>query len=344
MKTKTDKIILDKFGSYLGREQGCFTVRDRHGKKERFPLVENQIAEIQLRSGNLVSTGALATCAFWKVDCLILTQRGNPVGILKSLSDDSHVQTRVCQYEALANAKGVRIAKEITLAKIEGQNQLLKKYGLKWHDSFRYSQAINALGETDLKSIRNTLMSYEGKYSERYFKQILELFGESLRPQRRKTFKAYDGLNNILNLAYRVLFWKVHIALIRAKLEPYLGFLHGIQKGEPSLVCDFQDIYRYLIDDFVIGYCGTVDSEDFVLKDENCSANRKGKRQYLNETKTRDLLNRLNKYFEKKVTLPRIRRGEHQEIETLINEEALLFAAYLRNEKSAWRPRITDLS
>jgi hypothetical protein len=28
--------------------------------------------------------------------------------------------------------------------------------------------------------------------------------------------------------------------------------------------------------------------------------------------------------------------GEQQEIETLINEEALLFAKYLRNEKKDW--------
>ena len=343
MKTKTDKISLDGFGYYLGREKGCFIVRDRLGNQS-FPIVENRLSEIQLRSGNSVSTGALTTCAFWKIDCLILTQRGNPVGILKSLSDDSHVRTRICQYEALTNGKGVKIAKEITLAKIEGQNQLLKKYGLKWHDSFRYSQAIRALDETDLNLIRNKLMSYEGKYSERYFRQILQLFGESLRPEGRKTFRAYDGLNNILNLAYRVLFWKIHIALIKAKLEPYLGFLHGMQKGEPSLVCDFQDLYRYLIDDFVIDYCRTVRANDFVLKEENCSTNRKGKRQYLNEVKNKDLLNRLNEYFEKRVAIPRMRRGTHQEIETLVSEEVLLFAQYLRNENKNWVPRIASLA
>ena len=57
-----------------------------------------------------------------------------------------------------------------------------------------------------------------------------------------------------------------------------------------------------------------------------------------------DLLNRLNKYFEKRVTIPRIRRGEHQEKETLINEEGLLFARHLRDEKPTWHPRIVELS
>jgi hypothetical protein len=36
--------------------------------------------------------------------------------------------------------------------------------------------------------------------------------------------------------------------------------------------------------------------------------------------------------------------GDQQEIETLINEEALLFAQYLRNEKQIWIPRIASQS
>jgi hypothetical protein len=44
------------------------------------------------------------------------------------------------------------------------------------------------------------------------------------------------------------------------------------------------------------------------------------------------------------VQIPRVRMGEQQEIETLINEEALLFAKYLRDEKPIWHPRIVELS
>jgi CRISPR/Cas system-associated endonuclease Cas1 len=87
-----------------------------------------------------------------------------------------------------------------------------------------------------------------------------------------------------------------------------------------------------------------VKSKDFVLKTEAYSKDKIGRRQYLNETKNKDFVNRLNRYFETRVAIPRIRRGEHQEIETLINEEAFLFAKYLRDEKHTWNPRIVDLS
>lgn len=344
MKTKTVKLRLEGFGELLGREKGCLVVKDRKGKYKKYPLTENQIAEVTLRSGNLVSVGALATCAFWNVNLIVQTQWGNPIAVLKSLNDDDHVKTRISQYEALNNGKGLEIAKQIVLAKIKGQNQLLRKYGLRWLDYYAYSQAVKKTEGSDMTRVRARLMSYEGRFSEQYFREIFALFNEAFRPERRKTYKAYDGLNNIFNVAYRVLSWKVHLALIKAKLEPYLGFLHAVQFGLPSLVCDFEDLYRYLVDDFLIGFCQAVRDKDFVLKKEEYSDNKIGKREYLNKEKNRELIARLNKYFEAKVPIARTRRGNKQELETLINEEAYLFAQYLRGEKKQWIPRLPELA
>jgi hypothetical protein len=54
------------------------------------------------------------------------------------------------------------------------------------------------------------------------------------------------------------------------------------------------------------------------------------------------LFDDLNRFFETKVEAKRTRNGEHQTLETLINEEALLFAKYLRGEIKAWIPRIPN--
>jgi CRISPR-associated protein Cas1 len=128
--------------------------------------------------------------------------------------------------------------------------------------------------------------------------------------------------------------------LIKAKLEPYLGFLHSVQYGKPSLVCDFMEIYRYLIDNFLIEYCRNLSSKDFTIKTENLGRTKQGKRQYLTNQKTRDLLKKLEVYFESMFDVPRIKFGKKQTFETLIIEEALLLARYMRNEKSRWVPRI----
>lgn len=72
---------------------------------------------------------------------------------------------------------------------------------------------------------------------------------------------------------------------------------------------------------------------------DSSKKNRKGKRQYLIGVKTREMLKHLNRHLEGMVEIPRIRIGKRQTIETLINEEAIPFANFLRNEKETWTPR-----
>jgi CRISPR/Cas system-associated endonuclease Cas1 len=128
--SKTLKIALDKQGSYLGMEKGCFILKDKQGNTKRYPLFEKEISEVVLKSGNCVSTGALASLGFWDIDVLITTQRGKPVAMLRSLDNYDHVSTRLAQYEAIKDSRGLEIAQTIVLKKVEGQNQVLVKHGL----------------------------------------------------------------------------------------------------------------------------------------------------------------------------------------------------------------------
>jgi hypothetical protein len=104
-------------------------------------------------------------------------------------------------------------------------------------------------------------------------------------------------------------------------------------------VCDLQELYRYLIDDFIIGFCQGLRKKDFTVKSERVYRTRKVKRQYLNDTETRHMMKELEEYYESKVENPLLRHGKKQKIETLINEEALLLAKYLRNKSNTWIPR-----
>jgi hypothetical protein len=52
----------------------------------------------------------------------------------------------------------------------------------------------------------------------------------------------------------------------------------------------------------------------------------------------------LDQYFESKVEIPLMRHGKKQKIETLINEEALLLAKFLRDENADWMPRIAIIN
>jgi hypothetical protein len=98
-----------------------------------------------------------------------------------------------------------------------------------------------------------------------------------------------------------------------------------------------------LIDDYLIERCQKLHKNDFVVVTDFMMHLKMGKKIHLCEYETNDLAEGLNNLFEKTVEIPRIKHGNKQTIDTLINEEALLFAKYLRNEQKDWNPRIPSL-
>lgn len=342
--SKLVKLRLDSFGSHLGMEKGCFVLRDKSGETKRYPVLESQLGEVVLQSGNTISVGALVYLSCWNVDTLIVSGSGKPVGMLRNLFDDSNIATKVAQFKALENEKGLHVAKQIVLKKLESQNVFLRKHGLRQHDIIRVKDFVEHLEETNLKALRRKLLPVEGRCTNAYFAQMFQLFANDIRTSNnRKTFHAFDALNNNMNLVYSLLKWKTHSAIVRAKMEPFLGFLHSEQFGKPSLVCDVMEFYRSLADDFLVEYSKGIKRKDFVVKKEQYVRNKAGKREFLNDTKTKEMTKAFYSFMERQVSIPRIKVGNRQSLETLISEECLLLAKYLRGEKTHWEPRIAEL-
>jgi CRISPR/Cas system-associated endonuclease Cas1 len=110
-----------------------------------------------------------------------------------------------------------------------------------------------------------------------------------------------------------------------------------------QLVCDFQELYRYLIDDYLIMICRKLHKKDFVLVTDFMMRLKMGKRIHLCEYETNELAEGLNSLFESEVEIARIKHGNKQTLDTLINEETLLLAKFLRNERRERNPRISTL-
>ncbi len=161
--------------------------------------------------------------------------------------------------------------------------------------------------------------------------------------RKREDRKAYDGINNVFNFGYYVLKCHVHKALIKAKLEPYLGFLHALKDSTPSLVCDFMEPYRYLIDDLLVEPCQKYKKKDFVAVTDFMMNLRMGKKIHLWEYETNELADALAELFNRTVSIPRIRHEFKQTIDTLISEEAVLFAKSLQEKKIIWVPRLANV-
>ena len=338
--TKTEKIILNPYGKHLSTNKISFIVKNKKEQLEKIPFYK--VSEIVLTTGNSVSTNALFWASIYDIDILLLSPTGKPLGMFKSLKNNTHVKTRVCQYEAYRNRKGVEIAKQFVLGKIDAQTEILKKHRLLPFEASELpsKEVISRFYGKNVDSIRHKLTTIEAHYTKHYFNQIFKLFPKNLRVKRRESLGAYEPLNNLLNLAYEILAWKILKALTKAKLEPNLGFLHSIQPHKPSLVCDFQELYRSFIDDFLINYTKNLKRKDF--KHEYGRA--KTPRMFLKHPQSSHLIQALNNFFETRVNIQRIKKhGRKQKLETLINEETRLIAKYIRNEKPSWEPRIPTI-
>jgi CRISPR-associated protein Cas1 len=182
-ETKTEKVlILKPYGRFLSYSEMKFKIKNKNQNTEK-EIDFYRVGQIILQTGSTVSVGALSSAGFWGIDCLILTASGKPVATMKALDDDSHVKTRICQYEAYKNRKGVEIAKQLVLGKIEAQKQLLRKYNLNplCSEKIPEKEKIKLLYAEKIEKIRNKLTSIEGKYTNHYFTQIFPLFPKFLQ-------------------------------------------------------------------------------------------------------------------------------------------------------------------
>ena len=83
--------------------------------------------------------------------------------------------------------------------------------------------------------------------------------------------------------------------------------------------------------------------KDFVVVTDFMMRLKMGKRIHLCEYEADSLADGLNNLFNRKVEIPRMRQGKSQTIDTLINEEVLLLAKFLRTEMKEWNPRQPSL-
>jgi hypothetical protein len=83
---------------------------------------------------------------------------------------------------------------------------------------------------------------------------------------------------------------------------------------------------------------------DFAIKEEVVNRRRTEKSEVLNKSETGWILVELNKFLENIVAVKRLRNGEHQALETFVNEETQLFVKFLKGAIINWAPRIPGIN
>jgi CRISPR-associated protein Cas1 len=113
----------------------------------------------------------------------------------------------------------------------------------------------------DGKNNIETIMTYEGRIADMYWDSVCKVFNR-LYPEfnfkrRNNTLNSHnrnasDEINALLNYGYSVMDSEVRKTVNSIGLDPSIGFLHEIADGRVSLICDLQELYRWLVDLSVI--------------------------------------------------------------------------------------------
>lgn len=137
------------------------------------------------------------------------------------------------------------LAKKFVEAKISNQNVVLQKIRAKNRIEADFSR-INNLEE---------LRGNEGATAKKYFsiwqKENL-LKHPDLEFLGRKKFPATDPVNSLLSFCFTLLHKEIHTQLLIASLDPFVAFLHEQSYGHAALASDFVEIYRGLVEHFVL--------------------------------------------------------------------------------------------
>ena len=317
MRKLISQIVLNDFGEYLGTCGQKFAVF-KNGKITR-KFDSHQIKEVYLKSGNTVSTQALTWCALYNINVLVLSNTEKLLASIQPLDGDARVKTRLAQYQAYNTEKGVKIAKAVVEARIQTQVNLLDEYGFKIRDLIPRLRRIKS---QNIEDVRPEIQGIEGRVSRWYFKKYFLLFPRIFRPKIRENQNANGALNNLLNLSYEILKGEIYKAVINAHLDPYLGYLHSIEFGKPSLICDLQEIFRILAEKFLIK-----NKEKYLNVDNFYSKNEK--RIFLKPRISKEFILNFNKSLEKKMPFKRRKFREKCTIK---------LAMYLHAQKNNYLP------
>ncbi len=168
---------------------------------------------------------------------------------------------RLAQFRMVANEQqALPLAQTFISAKLHNAASVLTALRSNRRGEPTLGRAIGelkALTETILQaSSRDVLMGFEGDAARRYFEGLRRGFTGDISFTSRARRPPPDPANALLSFGY-VLLANVLASLLEARgFDPYLGFLHTVRSGRPSLALDLLEELRHpVVDRFVLRVC-----------------------------------------------------------------------------------------
>ena len=241
---------------------------------------------VLLGKGVSITTPAMFDLMNQGIDVVYMTQRGR---FVSRLIGKEHNNCRLRFQQALFvgdMTTSLKLAKGIVEGKIKNQRTLVRRH---CHEVLQGQMRLDLMAERiqQVQSAQNLdeLRGIEGMAANHYF----SLFKHLLKSPRQGRWGFYDRnyyppkdpINALLSFGYTILLNEVTAACQKIGLDPYLGCLHAINYGRPSMALDIMEEFRpIIVDSLVLDLVnhGRLQPKDFVIggKSKMIAANEKG--------------------------------------------------------------------
>lgn len=260
-------------GAVLRHEARRLIVQKDDQELNSLPI--EQVDEVVLVANTDITTPTVKLLLYEGIDTVYLTAGGEYCGRLVGRLT-RHGELRRTQYQRSADpAFSLAAARACVTGKLKNMRALLMRYArnLERPDLSAAAERLAAqISSAESAANPGTLMGIEGAGSAAYF----GVFGSMLKHDwgftRRLRRPPPDPVNVLLSFGYTLVAKLMEAAVAAAGLDPYIGFLHTIEYGRPSLALDLMEEFRPIVADSVALRCLNADlvkPEHFAPGDED---------------------------------------------------------------------------
>ena len=237
LRKKSKTLVVDKAGEVL------------------LEVPEFKVERVLIFGNIQITTQAVAFLLESGIETSLFTMNGKLKGKLTPL-ESKNVYLRLYQYKRYQQEDfKLNLAQRIIEGKLKNQIVLLQRYQRN-HPEADFSQQIDRLQKAIktlfVKKKVSTVLGVEGAATAAYFEAFGRMFRRELKFEGRSRRPPKDPVNALLSFGYTLISNEILSLLSGMGFDPYIGYLHAIDYGRPSLALDLVEEFRHTIVDRLV--------------------------------------------------------------------------------------------
>jgi len=259
------QLAINTYGSFIRKKGECFEigVEGENNTLKKQEISARKVQSVLITTSVLISTDAILLAHEHNIDIIFLDKYGKPFSRVWHSKFGSTAFIRRMQLELSENEKGVKLARDWIVQKLEHQIALLgdlkKTRKEKKEQIEAYTAAMSenkdklmSVAGASMDEVRARIFALEAVCGKTYWEAVSFIIPEPYKFSGRSRSPAKDEFNAFLNYGYGILYSKTERGCILAGLDPYIGFLHTDNYGKKSFVFDMIELFRIHVDELVI--------------------------------------------------------------------------------------------